>query len=364
MLGLVNRGFTMPDMSKHLVNTLKSYGYTTALSGVQHVAHDGTAAIGYDEHLAEPDNAHTAAVDYLKHPPEQPFFLSVGFFETHREFPEEVAYDPNYCRPPAPLPDTFETRLDMARYKTSARILDTKIGQVLDALEASGYANETLVICTTDHGIPFPGMKCTLTDHGIGVMLIIRGPGGFTGGRVVDALVSHIDIFPTICDLVGIQHPDWLQGKSLLPLIHGEVDQINDEIFAQVDFHAAYEPQRCVRTERFKYIRRYDGREKPVLPNCNDGLSKDLLLQHGWRDHKIASEQLYDLIFDPDETRNLVDEPTAESVLRDMQERLDSWMKATDDPLLKGRGEIQPPPGSELNDPDDLSPDDPTTVYE
>lgn len=83
----------------------------------------------------------------------------------------------------------------------TGRQLDEGLGRVLSALDASGLADKTLVICTTDHGIAFPGMKCTLTGRGIGVLLIMRGPGGIPAGRVCDALVSHIDIFPTICDL-------------------------------------------------------------------------------------------------------------------------------------------------------------------
>ena len=67
-----------------------------------------------------------------------------------------------------------------------------------------------MVICTTDHGIPFPGMKCALTDHGTDVMLILRGPGGFFSGKVINALVSQLDIFPTICDLLELDIPPWL----------------------------------------------------------------------------------------------------------------------------------------------------------
>ena len=73
------------------------------------------------------------------------------------------------------------------------------IGLVLEALERNGLAENTLIICTTDHGIAFPGMKCHLTDRGIGVLLILRGPQIPTG-KVCDALVSQIDIFPTLCE--------------------------------------------------------------------------------------------------------------------------------------------------------------------
>ena len=91
-------------------------------------------------------------------------------------------------------------------------------------------------------------MKCNLEDNGWGVSLIMRGPGGFSGGKVIDALISHLDIYPTLCDLAGVAHPAWLEGKSMLPIIRGEANEINDEVFAEVTYHAAYEPKRAVRT--------------------------------------------------------------------------------------------------------------------
>ena len=158
-----------------------------------------------------------------------PFYLDVGFSETHRQgrgfAPQpqgEDPTDPRYVRPPAPFPDTPETRRDMAAYIDAARTLDAKMGRVFAALQDNGLADNTLVICTTDHGIAFPTMKCHLTDHGLGVMLVLRGPGGFSGGQVVDALVSQVDIYPTVCALAGITLPDHVQGTSLLPLANGQ----------------------------------------------------------------------------------------------------------------------------------------------
>jgi N-sulfoglucosamine sulfohydrolase len=358
MLGLAHRGFALNDYTQHIVHTLHAAGYQSTLIGVQHVARDAQT-IGYHRVIPTDSNrvAHVApaAVSLLEHAPQQPFFLSVGFSETHRVFPDPGPQDDaRYCVPPDPLPDTPRTRRDMAAYKTSARSLDQGIGAVLDSLEANGLADNTLVICTTDHGIAFPGMKCNLTDHGLGVMLIMRGPGGFTEGQVCDALVSHVDLFPTLCDLVGIDAPEWLQGRSLLPLIHGTREEVSEQIFGEVTFHAAYEPQRAVRTTRWKYIRRFDARSGPVLPNCDDSPSKDVWLDHGWRNRPPALEQLYDLVFDPNEAHNLIDDPDLVAVRDDLRGRLDSWMAATHDPLLQGP--VTAPPGVRLNDPDGLSP--------
>lgn len=363
MIGLAHRGFALHDYRQHLVHTLRQAGYRSTLIGVQHVAAQAET-IGYDH--VTPLRSHDAvdvapaAVSFLKNKPAQPFFLSVGFAETHREYHEPgLTEDERYCAPPIPLPDTPETRHDMASFKASARILDAGMGAVFDALDETGLAENTLVICTTDHGLAFPAMKCNLTAHGVGVMLILRGPGGFEGGRVCDALVSHIDLYPTICDLLEIERPAWLQGESLLPLVRGEKDEIHDEVFSEVTYHAAYEPQRAVRTKRWDYIRRYGGRTTPVLPNVDDSGSKDVWMRYNWPGRLVATEQLYDLVYDPNEACNLASLPEMAPILAEMRGRLDAWMQHTQDPLLAGEP-VPGPAGAEVNDPDGISPREPT----
>jgi arylsulfatase A-like enzyme len=204
MQGLAHFGFCLNDYSQHVLHTLRVAGYTSVLAGEQHIARD-VSRIGYDQVLYGPAPSEERAAQFLGQNPPQPFFLDIGFHETHREFPPPGPEEnPDYLRPPAPLPDMPETRRDMAGFIRLARELDRKMGRVLEALEQSGLAENTLVICTTDHGIAFPAMKCNLTDHGTGVMLILHGPGGFCGGRAIDALVSQVDLFPTLCDLLDI----------------------------------------------------------------------------------------------------------------------------------------------------------------
>jgi N-sulfoglucosamine sulfohydrolase len=362
MLGLAHRGFALNDYSQHLLHTLHKEGYRCALIGEEHISKD-RYSLGYD-YVAKIEGFHAktvapSAIEMLTNGLAQPFFLSVGFFETHREFMKPSSQqDAKYARPPAPLPDTPETRRDIGAFKASAWDLDWGVGEVLEALDSAGLTANTLVICTTDHGIAFPRMKAYLTDHGIGVMLIISGPGGFSGGQVLDALVSQIDIFPTICDLLQIDRPRWLQGTSMLPLIRGEVERIHDAIFAEVTYHAAYEPMRAVRTNRWKYIRRFDHHLGPVLPNSDDSPSKDMLMAYGWKQRSRPLEQLYDLIFDPNEANNVANDLSVAVPLEEMRTLLDDWMYNTSDPLL--RGPVPAPPGAELNDPDQLSPTSPT----
>jgi N-sulfoglucosamine sulfohydrolase len=358
MFGLAHRGFVLNDYKQHILHTLRPAGYYSALFGVQHVARD-PATIGYDKAQTFQGNrvedVSAAAAEFIRSAPKTPLFLDVGFHETHRPFrsmgPNE---DSRFCLPPAPIPDTPQTRQDIAEFKASARVMDEGVGLVLKALETAGQAENTLVISTTDHGIAFPAMKCNLTDHGMGVSLIMRGPGGFTGGRTIGAMVSHIDLFPTICDLLDIERPGWLQGKSIMPLIGRRAAEINDQIFSEVNYHAAYEPKRAVRTKRWKYIRHFDGRNRTNLPNCDDGLSKSLWLDYGWRDRRVDAEELFDLMFDPNETRNVAADPSQRAALDEMRGRLDRWMQATKDPILHGA--IPAPKGATANDPDGISP--------
>jgi N-sulfoglucosamine sulfohydrolase len=362
MVGLAHRGFSLNDYSQHIVHALRTLGYWSALIGEQHISKRPNI-IGYDEVFKIPTN-HTEDVvpvtlGLLERDHDRPFFLSVGFFETHREwFRPTSPKEANYVIPPPNLPDVPQTRLDMAAFQESARALDRGIGAVLDSLDAYGLAENTLVICTTDHGLPFPGAKATLHDRGLTVMLIMRGPGGFKGGKVVDSLVSHIDIFPTIMDLVETERPDYLQGESLLPLVNGQRDEVRETIFAEKTYHVAYEPERCARTHRYKYIRRYDEDHlKPVLANIDDGPSKDVMLQNGWADKPLPQERLFDLLYDPQEMHNVACEPEYADALALMRERLQTWMVETQDPILNGP--VPAPEGAQLNTPDQTSPHEP-----
>ena len=248
----------------------------------------------------------------------------------------------------------------MASFKASARPLDQGVGAVLNALEENDLAGNTLVVLTTDHGLAYPDAKATMYDRGIGVMLLIRGPGGFGQGRVVDSLVSHLDIFPTICDVACIEPPDWLEGLSLLPLVRGERSELHQEVFAEVTYHAAYEPQRAVRTARYKYMKRFDDRHTGrVLANVDDSPTKDVMLQLVGPTSTRPRRRSYDLSLDPGEGANRINDPALADVLSDLRGRLRDWMIRTDDPLLLGP--VPPAEGTFFNTVDQISPNDPTS---
>lgn len=366
MIGLAHRGFKMNDYGRHITRFLNAHGFETALCGVQHEApraemigyqkilHDSRSKAGSSVEI-DVQNAQIAA-DYIKERKDKPFFLSFGMINTHREYPPiDESINPNYVIPPFPFIDNDNNRRDMAAFMTSAKAMDKCVGIVMDALKNSGLEDDTLMIFTTDHGIAFPMMKCNLYDTGIGVSLIMKYPGNPRKGDAIDALVSHIDIYPTLCDMLGMDKPTWLQGKSMLPLLEGRVNKIRDEVFAEVTYHAAYEPMRCIRTERYKYIKFFDDHDRFVPANIDDGLTKSFLIEHGYLEQTRDKEMLFDLYMDPVERVNLIGNSRYKEIYGDLAERLHRWMVQTDDPLLKGK--VLKPEGAIANKITCLSPE-------
>lgn len=133
----------------------------------------------------------------------------------------------------------------------------------------------------------------------------------------------------------------------MVPLLEGKVDKIRDEIFSEVTFHAAYQPMRCIRTERYKYIRYFDDYDCVVAANIDDGPAKSFLLENGLLDMPIEKELLFDLYHDPTERNNLIGRPEYQQVYEDLTQRLHAWMVETNDPLLQGK--VEKPLGAIIN---------------
>ena len=249
----------------------------------------------------------------------------------------------------------------MADYLYSAQVADRCVGRVLEGLKEAGLEENTIVLVTTDHGLALPLMKCNLYDTGIGVALMLRYPGNPSAGRVTDALISQVDLFPTLCDLLKLPRPDWLQGVSLLPLIErGEA--VRSEIFSEVTYHAAYEPQRCIRTNDWKLIVRYDDYRGVGAPHIDECLAKNGLARAGYYRRLMPREELYNLKTDPVERQNLINDPACAEIYHDLLHRLNRWMQATGDPLLSVRYRVPKPEGAQVNLRESIDPQD--GVYE
>lgn len=378
LIGLAHRGFSIQNPETHMASFFRSQGFETVLCGVQHEekSYDYTSrstvysqTLGYEKNLsflleegcpqdrcqADHINAERTAEYLLHRCSDRPFFLSYGMFQTHRPYPESETFDPESVELPEGVFDTEEARLDTSALYESLAQFDRNFQIVMDSLKAAGLYENTIIISTTDHGLANPFSKCTLFDRGIGVSLIVRIPQyPLTHGTWYNGMVSHVDLFPTLCDAEGLPKPAWLSGVSLLPVFENPQHQIRDYVFAEINFHTSYEPARCVRTQRYKYIRYYDEAwDKYNMTNCDDSALKGFLVQAGWREQSKPRELLFDLYFDPMENNNLVCDSEYEEVLQHLRLALHDWQIRTHDRIpawqdYKGL--------CKLNRRDDLSP--------
>jgi arylsulfatase A-like enzyme len=286
---------------------------------------------------------------------ESPFFAMVGFFETHRPFcgtdaqrEAAKAMDKSKLKVPGYLPDADLTREDLAEFHQSVKVADQNTDRLLDALDAAGMTGNTLFLFTVDHGIPFPRAKGTLYDPGIKAALLIRWPGKVAPGSTCETFTSNIDILPTLLEIVGRPIPENVQGRSFLPLLTGEDRpgfMPRHEIFAEKTYHEVYDPIRCIRTERYKYIRNFAERPRLLLPTDIHNSPTRRALDDEYLAHRPTHE-LYNLNADALEQHNLNGHPDYVDVQRELDAQLSAWMEATNDPLRHGPIPRRRPPGS------------------
>ena len=192
---------------------------------------------------------------------------------------------------------------ELADYYGLITHMDAEIGRLLAALEATGRAEDTLVVFTSDHGLSLGGHglmgKQNLYDDSMRAPLILAGPGVPAGSS--DALVYLFDLYPTLCDLLGVETPDTVEGRSLAPILRGEASSVRDEIFT-----AYLDVQRAVRTERWKLIR---------YP-------------------RVDVTQLFDLERDPNEVHDLAGRPEHAERVRELEERLRELQEGLGDPAV------------------------------
>lgn len=343
MMGLAHAPFSwrLHKDELHLAQILRANGYETALRGVQHLT-DSPTELGYDTVITRRPANELAdeACTFLNAPEhrERPFYLEIGFFEPHRPYNYGDAQPDSTLgvQLPAYIPEVPESREDFAALQGAVREMDRAVAKIIESLEKTSLLESTWLIFTTDHGIAMPRAKCTCYDPGIRTALMMLFPaGGIAGGRRIDALVSHVDMVPTILEALELPIDSRLHGRSYWSLLQGQASVHNMEIFAEKTFHTAYEPMRCIRTTTHKLIVNFeidlsinvpgDIQLSPIYP---------LMLDEIARTRKPV--ELYDLIRDPNETTNLAGTPELEEIEHDLKAKLLGWMESTDDPLLQG----------------------------
>jgi len=347
LMGLTHRGWDYTPGERDLPMMLNDAGFSTHLFGFQHERKND--ALTYTHHDTADRNCDAVtpkACAFLasEAAKQQPFYVNVGFTEVHRNF--GLDYDDEVLakvKVPGFLPDLPVVRKDLATFYENIRRADAAVGKILDALKAAGLEDETLVLFTTDHGMPFPRAKMSLYDPGIKTTLLMRAPGFIKPGTRIDHLVSHIDVLPTLFDAVGIEVPGNVRGRSLWPLLTGELYEPRTEIIAEVNWHGGqYDPIRCIRTDRTKYIHNF-APGRPILIQGPAGQRYGAELIDKYFSARRPEHELYDLETDPDEQNNLAGDPAMSERLAELQTRLRKILEETNDPLLEG--DIPDPPG-------------------
>jgi len=345
LIGLANRGWSLPETERTTVDHLNDAGYHTVNFGGQH-ERKATSSYRY-KHAGPPGRRKSDLLaddvcEFLKrHDPKiGPFYLNVYSQDVHAPWdrPEFLGkYSPDDIRPPAFLPSFPFVRKALSAFYGSVSFMDAQVGRILDTLRQTGLAENTLVIFTTDHGISFPRAKSGIYDPGLTTALLMRWPGRFKPGTVCNHLLSNVDLLPTQLDLLGLPIPKEIQGRSFAPALLGGSYTPNEHVFAERNFHDDYDPMRAVRTSRYKLIRNYSERPRHKLPS--EATEDDTFATLRTSDKPRPFEELYDLQKDPNEFTSVADDPAYASALQDLRQRLDKWMSDTGDYV---RGAVEP----------------------
>ena len=260
-IGLATWKFRMyREDTPNIVRSLKQTGYRTGLIGKLHI--NPKSAFPFDRHEISTSNfARKQLGNYARHAEEffvagdEPFFLSVNYPDAHRPFIPEVKGLPEQPLTGAdvkPLAyfglDAPELRQQTADYYNCMSRLDSLIGDLLDGLQRSGKADNTLVVYMGDHGADLLRGKRTSCEGGVRVPLIVRWPGQIESKQVRHQLVSTLDLMPTFLAVSNAEPVVNLPGKSLLPLLQNEQTVWRKYLFTEYHLHSAHNffPQRTV----------------------------------------------------------------------------------------------------------------------
>ena len=361
-----------------LVEILKQRGITTCITQKFHLSpawkYDFDYRLGVS---VEEKSNYKVAKKFFSDCGDKPFFMLANIGNTHRPFSPHISkidaprVSPDDVELPTNLADTELMRADYAQYLDTVQCADASAGAVIKALKESGQFDNTLIIFTSDQGYCYHRAKATTYDYGIRVPFLVSGPG-VVENVTRKELVSHVDIAPTVLDYFGVDIPDNIQGESLKPMLSSTKKvEWRDYVFAEHNAHGPapidYYPTRSVCDGRFHFIKnltpevKWKGDPKELLGK--EGVSQivgfagpeDAFQEPFWENRSFRAtieakedfplqyqllcdafdrpaEELYDLHKDPDETRNLIDDPDYFKHVNRLRKELRKWMVQTKDP--------------------------------
>ena len=335
---------------------LDESGYATGIIGKLHVQPFKVYPWTHDYQQVEgsprsPQGMADRAMEFFRSIGDRPFYLHVGFSDPHRDFGnsaeypdyDEIPYHPDEIPVPDCLPDHPDVRAELAEYYQSISRLDAGYGRAVEVLEKCGRAGDTMIIVMSDHGMPFPGAKGSSFDSGHRCPLIISRPGANAVEN--DALLNWSNIAPTVYEWCGVDAPEDLPERSLLPILDEEHPADWEETFFSHTFHEVtnYYPYRALRGRRYKYVRN-------LYPELTTPLPSDLWSSPTWKAiereglpmggrqtcnflHQDA-EALFDIEHDPTESTNLIHDPVLQEIAEEMRRKVRLFRMETRDPWV------------------------------
>jgi N-sulfoglucosamine sulfohydrolase len=366
--GLANSGLSLhPELRDRTIpNILKTAGYRTGIIGKLHV--EPEASFQFDYRPGSPGETRKVrwtaqrADEFLRQNGSGPFFLMVNYADPHAfrnaeaqggwNFPPQVDGLPESPLPPGEKTifrfqqiDTPEQRVRTAGYYNAVQRLDTGIGMLLDVLRKHDREKDTLVIFIGDHGPPFCRGKTTVYESGVRIPFLVRWPG-VSRPMKSDAMVSTIDILPTILDAARVKSPGKVHGSSLRPVVSNPRGKWREYLVTEFHMHGIrpFYPRRAIRDQRYKLIHNLLARKQKPSPGIDGDFaykfSRDS--RYDGTDVRRAFDtfadppefELYDLETDPVEFHNFAGQPAHRSTEQRLAKALMDYRRETGDPFL------------------------------
>jgi len=361
--------FSTYDKEKSLVYYLEESGYRTGRMGKYHLAPESVYQF---EHILRgnarnPVDMADNCASFIEGSGDEPFFLLYCTVDPHRSgetvdipykpnafgnrdqgYPgiSKVEYGPDQVLVPDFLPDTPECRAELAQYYQSVTRVDQGVGKLIEILKETGKYDNTLILYISDNGIAFPGAKTTLYDPGMKLPCIIKQPGQKKAGKVTDHLISWVDLTPTILDYVGaFPQENRFHGLSFRGTLENPLGKGPEQVYASHTFHeiTMYYPMRVIRTHKWKFI--FNIAWPLEYPSASD-LWASPTWQSAYKNGREAlygqrsieaylkrpQFELYDIVNDPGEIKNLAYEQKYWEIVEGLKEQLQKFMADTDDP--------------------------------
>ncbi|MCA1803060.1 MAG: sulfatase [Rhodothermaceae bacterium] len=378
----------LPDKFPVFPKLLEESGYSIGYTGkgYQPANHD------LQDHWREPIGRayndiqhetpdHISSIDYAANfgaflesqDADKPFFFWYGAREPHLAYEMGVGkrhgINPDEIDVPAFLPDIDVVRNDMSDYYFEIQWQDAQLGKMLSHLEKNNQLENTIIVVTSDNGMPFPRAKTTLCDHGVRIPLAIRWGSEVQGARTLDDFISLTDLAPTFLQAAGVDVPNQMTGMSILPVLTsnstGKTATGRSQMVTAIERHVWARPngegypRRAIRTYDWLYVRNYEPDRWPagnpdfvashqgVYGDIDDCPTKQYMIEHqndpevrekfALAFEKLPAEELYNVSQDPYQINNVASDEANREILEDLRQQLNEYLEQTGDPRAEGR---------------------------